>query len=76
MAAAIPRAKLIAIIRDPVDRAYSNWTHLRADGLEPEADFRREAASIGITPKEIGIVTGLNYTRGRWVTLILYQTAS
>ena len=32
-------AKLIAVIRDPIDRAFSNWTHLRADGLEPEADF-------------------------------------
>jgi sulfotransferase family protein len=32
-------AKLIAIIRDPIDRAFSNWTHLWADGLEPEADF-------------------------------------
>ena len=32
-------AKLIAVIRDPVDRAFSNWSHLRADGLEPEADF-------------------------------------
>ncbi len=40
IAAAVPDAKLIAVIRDPVDRAYSNWTHLRADGLEPEADFR------------------------------------
>ena len=37
---AIPHAKLIAIVRDPVDRAYSNWTHLWCDGLEPEADFR------------------------------------
>jgi hypothetical protein len=36
-----PSAKLIAIIRDPIDRAFSNWTHLRADGLEPEADFLR-----------------------------------
>jgi hypothetical protein len=35
----VPDVKLIAIIRDPIDRAYSNWTHLRADGLEPEADF-------------------------------------
>ncbi len=35
----VPDAKLIAVIRDPVDRAYSNWTHLRCDGLEPEADF-------------------------------------
>jgi hypothetical protein len=34
-----PDAKLIAVIRDPVDRAFSNWTHLRADGLEPERDF-------------------------------------
>ena len=41
-----------------------------------EADFQREAAAIGLVPKEIGTVTGLNYTRGRWVTLILYRTAS
>jgi hypothetical protein len=34
-----PDAKLIAVIRDPVDRAYSNWMHLWSDGLEPEADF-------------------------------------
>ncbi len=33
--------KLIAVIRDPVDRAFSNWSHLRADGLEPEPDFLR-----------------------------------
>ena len=37
--ALVPGAKLIAVIRDPVDRAYSNWTHLWADGLEPEGDF-------------------------------------
>lgn len=35
----IPHAKLIAILRDPVDRAYSNWMHLWADGLEPIGDF-------------------------------------
>jgi hypothetical protein len=33
-----PNAKVIAVLRDPVDRAYSNWMHLWADGLEPEAD--------------------------------------
>lgn len=38
--AAIPDVKLIAVLRDPIDRAYSNWTHLYADGLEPVADFR------------------------------------
>lgn len=37
----VPRARLIAILRDPVDRAYSNWLHLWADGLEPIGDFVR-----------------------------------
>lgn len=35
----IPDVKLIAVIRDPIDRAYSNWAHLWCDGLEPEKDF-------------------------------------
>jgi hypothetical protein len=35
----VPNAKLIAVLRDPVERAHSNWTHLRSAGLEPEADF-------------------------------------
>lgn len=39
MAEVIPGVKMIAVVRDPVERAYSNWTHLWADGLEPEADF-------------------------------------
>jgi Sulfotransferase family len=37
----LPAARLIAVIRDPVDRAYSNWTHLWSDGLETVADFNR-----------------------------------
>jgi hypothetical protein len=37
--ALIPQAKLILLLRDPVDRAHSNWTHLWNAGLEPEADF-------------------------------------
>jgi hypothetical protein len=36
---AIPDARLIVILRDPVDRAYSNWAHLWADGLETIGDF-------------------------------------
>ena len=36
---AVPEARLIAILRDPVDRAYSNWAHLWADGLETIEDF-------------------------------------
>jgi hypothetical protein len=35
----VPAARLIVILRDPVDRAYSNWAHLWADGLEPIGDF-------------------------------------
>jgi hypothetical protein len=45
-----PDAKLIAVLRDPVDRAYSNWMHLWMDGLEPRADIveavRREQSRI------------------------------
>ncbi len=36
----VPQARLIAVLRDPVDRAYSNWMHLWSDGLEPVDDFR------------------------------------
>ncbi len=39
MAADVPAARIVAVLRDPVDRAYSNWNHLRADGLEPIPDF-------------------------------------
>ena len=40
----IPAAKLIVILRDPVERAHSNWTHLWSAGLEPERDFVRACA--------------------------------
>jgi len=50
VAADVPDVKIIAVVRDPVDRAWSNWVHLRADGLEPEADFlsavRREPQRV------------------------------
>ena len=39
MSKLVPDAKLIAILRNPVDRAYSNWAHLWAAGLESERDF-------------------------------------
>lgn len=34
-----PRARLIAILRDPVERAFSDWLMYRRDGLEPAEDF-------------------------------------
>lgn len=39
--AEVPDAKLVAVLRDPVDRAHSNWSHLRSAGLEPVGDFPR-----------------------------------
>jgi hypothetical protein len=36
---AIPDVRVIALLRDPVDRAHSNWAHLWSAGLEPEHDF-------------------------------------
>ena len=35
----VPDVRLVLLLRDPVDRAHSNWTHLWNAGLEPEADF-------------------------------------
>lgn len=35
----VPDARLIAVVRDPVDRAHSNWAHLWCDGYEPVGDF-------------------------------------
>ncbi|MFB9415471.1 sulfotransferase family protein [Dactylosporangium matsuzakiense] len=37
----LPDVRLILVLRDPVDRAHSNWAHLFGAGLEPEADFLR-----------------------------------
>ena len=48
--ALIPDVKMIAVIRDPIDRAYSNWGHLWCDGLEPESDF---LAACALEPARI-----------------------
>jgi len=40
----VPDARLIAVIRDPVERAHSNWAHLWSAGLEPVGDFVRACA--------------------------------
>jgi Sulfotransferase family len=36
----VPAAKIIAILRRPVDRAFSNYQDLRRSGIEPIGDFR------------------------------------
>lgn len=35
----LPDVKLLAILRNPVDRAYSSFAHLRRDAREPLSDF-------------------------------------
>jgi hypothetical protein len=37
--ALIPDAKLILVLRDPVERAHSNWAHMWSAGLDPCDDF-------------------------------------
>jgi Sulfotransferase family len=48
--ALIPQAKLIVVLRDPVERAHSNWTHMWSAGLDPCEDFvqacEREPARV------------------------------
>ncbi|MEU4579110.1 sulfotransferase [Nonomuraea sp. NPDC023979] len=39
--ALIPDVKIILTLRDPVERAHSNWTHLWSAGLEPIGDLVR-----------------------------------
>jgi hypothetical protein len=36
----VPQARLIALLRQPVDRAYSHYQMLRRNGREPARDFR------------------------------------
>jgi len=35
----IPHARLIIVLRDPIERAHSNWAHLWSAGLDPIGDF-------------------------------------
>jgi hypothetical protein len=42
--AEIPAAKIIVVLRDPVERAHSNWTHLWSAGLDPIDDVVQACA--------------------------------
>ncbi len=44
IAAELPDVRLVVLIRDPVERAYSHHAHEVARGFEPEADFTRALA--------------------------------
>lgn len=45
MQALVPNARLIAILRHPVERAYSHYLHLIRDGVEPFEDFAQALAA-------------------------------
>lgn len=47
MASLIPHAKLIAILRDPVERAYSHYWHVRSRGGERRSFREAAEASLG-----------------------------
>ena len=46
----VPTVKLIAILRHPVDRAYSHYVHMRRDGREWESDFEQ---ALGLEAERI-----------------------
>ncbi|MEC4894477.1 MAG: sulfotransferase domain-containing protein [Oscillatoria sp. PMC 1051.18] len=39
----LPHAKLILLLRNPIDRAYSHYAHRRRKGAEKETDFKKVA---------------------------------
>ena len=45
-----PEARLIAILRQPADRAFSSYLHLKRDGREPAAGF---AEALALEPQRI-----------------------
>ncbi|MEB3309869.1 MAG: sulfotransferase [Snowella sp.] len=50
IAQSLPDARLIIILRNPVDRAYANYLHLIRDDREPEKDF---AQALQAEPERI-----------------------
>lgn len=39
-----PEMRVVLLLREPVDRAFSSFTYLRLRGMEPESDFRSALA--------------------------------
>jgi hypothetical protein len=58
----VPDARLIAILRHPVERAYSQFLHVRQEGNEPHIDFET-AWNEDARRWEEGWVPGASYQR-------------
>ncbi len=46
----LPSVRMIAVLRDPTERAHSNYLHMRRDAREPLADF---SAALDAEPERI-----------------------
>ena len=69
MAGVLPDARLVAILRNPIDRAYSHWQHERARGRE-DLGF---AEALEAEPRRLGVMDPIPAShfayldRGRYV---------
>jgi 4-amino-4-deoxy-L-arabinose transferase-like glycosyltransferase len=66
----------IRLLRDGADAAAflaDGSGRIAAVNDRQEAAFRSAAQARGLAVRELGSVTGLNYVRGRWVTLSLFK---
>jgi Sulfotransferase family len=52
----VPEARFIAILRNPIDRAYSHYLHMVRNGTEPVADFAQ-----ALREEEIGAHPGRTF---------------
>lgn len=78
MAAVIPEARLIALLRNPVDRAYSHYWHARAKKIEP-LSFEGALAAEPSRLEEGSLRSHLDYSyldRGRYLPQLLNVTSS
>ena len=66
----VPDARLIAILRDPVERAYSQFLHFVRDGREPITDFSQALDREEMRVREnlaAGYVTGSRGASGAYI---------
>jgi hypothetical protein len=61
---AVPTARILAVLRNPVDRAYSKFLQMRRDGAEPLDDFRAAVAAEPRRKRENWSPTWLYLDRG------------
>ncbi|MGH9857806.1 MAG: sulfotransferase, partial [Acidobacteriota bacterium] len=57
----VPNARLVCILRQPVDAAYSAYLHRRRDGHEPESDFLKAFRATDSRKKQ------------GWAPMLLYR---